>query len=199
MSTQPQHQMPYGGPPFQPQVGVSPNLLGAFIGLGGAVLALIGSCGTWVSASFLGASLEVDGLQGDGKITLVLAIFVIGALAAGAFVPALKHQIWPPIIALVAGVIILLILLLNIVNGAKAVGDAAKYGASISPGWGVILLFIGTLAFLAGAVMQLLQGLKAKRGMALPGQPFPGGMQGHMPTQQPPQQFGQSPQQPWQK
>ncbi|RRD07337.1 hypothetical protein EII34_02300 [Arachnia propionica] len=215
MSTQPQYQMPYGGPP-QPPGGPTPAApVGAFIGLGGALLAIIGSCGTWVSASFLGQTLEVSGLDqdGDGRLTLVLAIVAVALLALGAFLPALKNQIWPPIVVLVAGVLILLILLINLINGAKVIGDANKYGASISPGWGVILLLIGTLVFLAGAVVQLVLILKAKRGPALPGQPFPAGPQGHMPAQQPyvgqpPQQYGspqhgqhppQHPgQQPWQ-
>ena len=48
-------QMPYGGPQPQPQGGPAPSVpVGAYVGLVGALLALIGSCGTWVSASFLG-------------------------------------------------------------------------------------------------------------------------------------------------
>ena len=55
MSTHPQPQMPYGGPQPQPQGGPAPSVpVGAYVGLVGALLALIGSCGTWVSASFLG-------------------------------------------------------------------------------------------------------------------------------------------------
>ena len=74
----------------------------------GALLALIGSCGTWVSASFLGQTREFSGLEGsDGVLTLLLAIVAAVVLGLGAFLPALRSRIWSAVIDQAAAVEIL--------------------------------------------------------------------------------------------
>lgn len=192
MSTYPPQQMPYGGPPPQQYPGpAAPLPIGAFIGLGGAVLALIGSCGSWISATFFGSTYEASGLEGHGKFTLILAIIAAAVLALGAFLPMLRTEIWPPVVGLVAAGLILLFVIITLVEGARAIGGSNAMGAGIGFGWGFYLLIIAVMILVAGAVIQLLQNLKLAKARPGAGQPFPGGPQGYPPHpqygQQPPQ------------
>src|ERR1700712_4977747 len=66
-------------PPIAP---VAPAYPAGWIGVGGAVLALVGSLLPWATITLLGRSLSIAGTHGDGKITLVVALAVAGLLFA---------------------------------------------------------------------------------------------------------------------
>jgi hypothetical protein len=143
--------MPQAGyaPAFAPApkgpLAPAPNLWWAAPAL--VLLALIGSAGTWVTASFGSIEKSVTGLDGgDGFFTLVTAIVALVLL----IVWRQAGERWAPIVAAVMATIGTLIPLIYVIDpstGVDGLGNLADY----SRGWGLWLAFLasGGLAVLS--------------------------------------------------
>jgi hypothetical protein len=111
-----------------------------------AVLA-IGSVGPWATASLGAISASKNGLEGDGVITLVLAL-VTGALLTAHFLGRLGRA--APIAATALGAIALLICVIDIVDASGSEG-----AIDTGPAWGLWLAALGAAGTLAVGIVLL--------------------------------------------
>jgi hypothetical protein len=115
---------------------------------GGAVLALIGSFLTWATVEAGGASATVSGMDGDGPITLVLAI----ATAVFWFLRKRTEARWPTFLAAAGGVLTALVAIIDIADVNRVAGDLGDF-ADASVGIGLWLVLIGGVAATVGALL----------------------------------------------
>ena len=126
----------------------------ALIALVGAVLIAIGSFLPWVSVEAGGFSDSKTGIEGDGTITLFLAV-VIGVIAA----IALSRGALPKaaaIIAIIAAVIAIAIAVIDFIDIQSRISDVEDESAglaSASMGLGMWVLIVGSIAALVGSIM----------------------------------------------
>ncbi|WP_229052883.1 hypothetical protein [Aeromicrobium sp. Leaf350] len=120
----------------------------------GALLVLIGSVGTW--ASFGG--FTKGGLEGDGVITLVLAV-LIGGFAGGVFAPLSVARVmrW---FVLPFGFLALLVAIIDVVDISSSGNEfASELGVSslgLTVGWGLWVVLIGAVtAVVAGLLLTI--------------------------------------------
>ena len=114
------------------------------------VLALaIGSVGPWATASLGAISASKNGLDGDGAITLVLAL-VTGALLAAHLLGRLGRA--APIAATVLGAIALIICIVDLIDAS-----GSKLGIDTAPAWGLWLAAFGAAGTLAASIVLLRQ------------------------------------------
>ena len=205
MSMQPPYLMPYGAPPNHPHRG--PGILspvGACIGMVGALVVIIGSYGPWLSVSVMWGRIEIPGLggvaslglgsPGPGLVPVICAIVALCCLSLGAFVPQLSAQPWPPILALVLGLVTAVVSLSNAGNLHNLANSGSQFLepfpvselVKVDLGWGVVILFIGVLTLMVGAGTQLAVILRAIGSVSAGMTPFPSGMQ----VQGMPQHYG---------
>ncbi len=111
----------------------------AVVSLVGALLLLIGSVTPWVTAG----PLTKNGIEGDGVITLVLALLA-GGFAGATFSPPAVARVmrWFP---LPFGLLALLVAIID-------VADVSGEGYGISVGWGLWLTLIASIILVIGAV-----------------------------------------------
>jgi len=123
-------------------------------GVVAAFLVLVGSFLPWATISFLG-EMSMSGMEGDGKITFVLAI------AAGVLIGLWKR----PLVLVAAGVagLAALIALIDLIDVGRVAGDLGGF-IEVSPGFGLILTLLAALATVALAVLGQAQ--LAKDGQA---------------------------------
>lgn len=116
------------------------------VALGGAGLAALGSLLPWASVTSIFGTISVNGTDGDGIITLVLAI------VAGGLVLARKA----PVAALVLLAIVALVAVIDIADIAGAVDDEELGDfATVSVGFGLWLVALGAAAGLFGTIQHL--------------------------------------------
>ncbi|HHW82327.1 MAG TPA: hypothetical protein GX743_00690 [Actinomycetales bacterium] len=111
-----------------------------FVGLGSAVLMLLGTFLPWATVTSVFGNVSISGVQGDGVIVLLLALIGGAALA----IHVLAKGEWTrfmPWVALGAGALGLLISLIGLINVGSVGGDAY---ASAGIGFGLILTFIAS-------------------------------------------------------
>lgn len=141
---------PAPSPPPSPALG-APSAAGWTWGLAsiatvlGAAAAFIGSFLPWATAG----PFTVAGTDGDGMITLVLAV-AAGALGAGGIAKASKGML------IGSAVCAALVLLIGIVDIAdiNSVADG-PFGLEASVGGGLILTTLGGLVGVIGAILAL--------------------------------------------
>jgi peptidoglycan/LPS O-acetylase OafA/YrhL len=108
---------------------------------------VIGSIGPWATASLAGITASKNGLDGDGAITLVLAL-VAGALLAAHVLGRLGRA--APIAGIVLAAIALIICVVDLIDTS-----GAKLGVDTAPGWGLWLATVGAAGMLATAIVLL--------------------------------------------
>ncbi len=115
----------------------------------GALVVVIGSFLAWASVSVEGFGSEsVGGMDGDGTITLIVG------LAAAAFALFLKGRA-RMIGVIVAGAIIVLVSIIDIVDVGRAAGELGGLpGVDVSVGFGLWLVLIGGIAAVVGAFIK---------------------------------------------
>lgn len=128
-------------------------------GLGGALLLLIGSFGTWATATSAGFgysfSVNVSGLQGDGVFTLLLSLIYAAALAIPMFVRMEpKARGYFPFAAICSAGLAALTVLIAFLRALTTTG--------VGPGWGLILAVIGAAAMLTCAILAFMKAPKIK-------------------------------------
>jgi hypothetical protein len=127
----------------RPPVGPAPNLWWAVPAF--ALLALIGSAGKWVSASFNGEEVKsVTGLGGgDGWLTLVPVLIALGLMIGWRQNRTRGLAIAAAIVAVIAA-LFPLIYIIDPSSGAEAIIEP-----DWSRGWGLWPAFFGSLALAA--------------------------------------------------
>jgi hypothetical protein len=108
---------------------------------------IIGSIGPWATASLAGVTASKNGLDGDGAITLVLAL-VAGALLAAHALGRLGRA--APIAVTVLSAIALIVCIVDLIDTS-----GSKLGIDTSPGWGLWLATVGAAGMLAAAIVLL--------------------------------------------
>jgi len=104
--------------------------------LAGAAVAAAGSAGPWVT--ILGTG--VSGLEGDGLITLVLALVAVGATLRGL----------PPVVAALCGAGILAVAALDLRDIAALPVGEVGWGLTACAAGGAVVLASGAASGLAG-------------------------------------------------
>jgi hypothetical protein len=118
--------------------------------LGCIAVVVLGSFLPWAKVEMLGMSETVGGLEGDGLITLIVAI------VAGAAVYFTQDKL-AGILALVGSAIILIIGLIDFIDLGKVMDGFGLFGDAVNRGIGLYLVLLGSLA---GAVLGVLTILK---------------------------------------
>ncbi len=155
-------------------------MVGRVGGLIAAVVILIGSVLPWATVSSLFGSASVNGTDGDGVITLILAIG-IGVLLG----------LWrrgTAIAATVLGAIVVVVALYDLADVANVADELGGLG-DVSPGVGLVLVLLGGLAATAASVVGIVTIRKAPASAG----PAPYGLPPAQPYGQP---FAQPPAQP---
>ncbi|WP_185744165.1 hypothetical protein [Arachnia propionica] len=198
MSMQPQYPMQPGGqqpPHFGAPATPMPLPIGVIVGLVGAFLVVLSCFGPWAGAEFAGNSASVGAFDDMGWIVLPLALIAGGALAVNAFVPSLRAQVWPAIVATVAAGMVLIVLIVVFAKIADVKSKLGPFGEAIGFQWGLYILILGSLALMVGCVLQLVKVLGRSRsgvpGQPQFGQPQQGGYGQPQGYRQQPPQFGQ--------
>ncbi|KXT77275.1 hypothetical protein [Streptococcus sp. DD13] len=131
--------------------------------LGSSALAVIGVFLPWVTASVsaFGNSLNynVNGIEGDGKIILVLSIVAAVLAVLGDIKQGLSKRLSLGIVVL--GALEALVLVVLLINFGHYSGQLGQYGASLSAGIG---LGLGYFIDVIGAVGTIVAGLLAFSG-----------------------------------
>jgi hypothetical protein len=135
-----------------------PNVIAGFLALGAAVLVIVGSFGPWVTVSVFMGTIEANGMDGDGKITLWCGIGAAVLLAVYLFSEA--HPTWTAFLAtvvlLIAGVIGAMDW--TDINDRLAFADQEDLAIDVFArvGWGLQVM---TIASFAGALLASIQGI----------------------------------------
>ena len=141
---------PTSGLPSPPAQAASPRTAGSSSGvrptfwvmIGAAVLVMLGSVTTWVTASVGIFSVSENGTSGDGTITLILGI----ATAASLLLYLWLHKAAFLIIPLVLFVALVGIMIYEFINITSTHYSSNRITISASVGFGVYLCLIGSIA-----------------------------------------------------
>ncbi len=135
-----------------------PNRIAGFLGIGAAILVIVGSFSPWVTVSVFFGTVEVNGMDGDGKITLGCGLGAMVLLAVHLF--ARSHPTWTAFLATAA------FLLSGIIGAADwsdlndllatSNEDDLDFGVLARVGWGLQVM---TIASFAGALLAGIQGI----------------------------------------
>lgn len=134
----------------------TPSPIGAWVLLVAALAAVIGALLPWAELSVpfgRGLSVQVNGTEGDGRITLALGIVV----ALAAVLAFLRHYLatWAAIIALFASALLITIAIVDIVDVKRAAGDIRLVFVEVEVGSGLWLTLAAGVAGVCGAVVLL--------------------------------------------
>jgi hypothetical protein len=150
----------YGAAPTMPAPGgTSASLDGArsllWVVLAGAAVVVLGSFLPWASVTVFGAELTVDGMDGDGPLTLIGGALV-GALTLAAHLQ--RPARWKVVTALVLAALVTLIAVIDVVDVSSRVADvegelAVDLEASV--GIGLWLVLAGSVVATVGTALTL--------------------------------------------
>jgi Protein of unknown function (DUF2510) len=116
----------------------------------GAAAVVVGSLAPWATASTPFGSIDVNGTDGDGKITLVLGAVVVGFVL-------LRNYFVSMILSAIAGAI----LVYEFSDVSRTVGDIDSEFVKTSVGWGLYLGAIGGVVAFVGS-LQLWRARRAE-------------------------------------
>lgn len=123
---------------------------GQQLAIGGSGAAAIGAFLPWVKVSILGQTASQNGIDGDGTITLALALVAAGVIVVRNWEKVDKAAV------LVAGLVtagIGVMYIMDPASGTSASGTMME--SAFSPGIGLYLTALGGIGMLAGAGMDL--------------------------------------------
>ncbi len=138
-------------PQKKPAATVAPAI--GWIVLGGAVLAALGSFLPWAEASGFGQTETASGFDGDGVITIVMAV-IVGVLAfplaTGTMTRGRTYA------ALAVSVLIAVICVIDIVDVSRVADD---FGGAIevSVSYGLWMTLVGGLVATGGSIAAIVQ------------------------------------------
>ncbi|MFM1725215.1 hypothetical protein ABEU20_003822 [Rhodococcus sp. PAM 2766] len=116
---------------------------------------VVGSIGPWAT----GGGHSMAGTEGDGRITLALAI----AAALALTVRAVRQHVWAVAVPMVASVVVLVVAIADLTNLDELLGALSSF-FSISIGWGLWLL-LASAAGLAVSAFALTVSTASARGI----------------------------------
>ncbi len=139
-----------------PSAPTSSPPIGAWVLLAAALAAVIGALLPWAELSVTfgqGLSAQVNGTEGDGKITLALGIVV----ALAAVLAFLRHHLatWAAVIALFASALLVTIAIVDIVDVKRTAGDVRLVFVDVEVGRGLWLTLAAGVVGVCGAVVLL--------------------------------------------
>lgn len=151
-----QPELPVTSPPPPPPPGgrsksiTAPWSIGRRVALAGAAVGVIGSLLPWATMQALLANFSVDGLHGDGQLTIVL----FGV--AGVILLISAHRATTAVV-LALGSIATLIAGYDIVNISNFASQTNSESAliQVSPGIGIYLCVLGGALSVIGAAIDL--------------------------------------------
>jgi Protein of unknown function (DUF2510) len=108
----------------------------------GAAAVVVGSLGPWATASTPFGSIDVNGTEGDGKVTLIL-----GAVALGFIL--LRNYLVAMILSAIAGAI----LVFDFLDVSRTIGDVDNEFIKTSVGWGLFVGAIGGVLAFVGSLL----------------------------------------------
>jgi hypothetical protein len=116
-----------------------------------AVLVVVGSVGTWITASFDGRELaSVTGTDGgDGWFSMITAATTAVLMVLWAF--AGRHR-WVAIVAAAVAAIGAVVALIYVIDPGTGI-EGLKGFADIGRGWGLWLAFVGSLGLVALSIV----------------------------------------------
>jgi hypothetical protein len=122
----------------------------SWVMLAAGALVIIGSFATWVTASLGIFSVSENGISGDGKITLLLAILAIGA-------ELLQLQITKPALSVATLVLFGLLTIMSVyeffnISSTSYSSDGITITATV--GFGVYLCLVGSIAGVAASIIE---------------------------------------------
>jgi hypothetical protein len=130
--------------------GPAPNRTGPIVSLIGGGLVLLGSFLPWatVKTAVLSspASLSVSGTDGDGVITLVLGLVIVGI---GLVCLTSRPRLW--LVSLIAGCAAALVAVIDIVDVGNRVGEIESDYLHASVGVGLWVVLVGAIIAVVGA------------------------------------------------
>lgn len=121
------------------------------LAVGTAVVA-VGALLPWATVNAGLVSVTVAGTDGDGVITLMLAL-VVGGLVLAKWKAGLSRAV--VIVSLVLGAIVLAIAIYDAIDIASSVVDSEFVDLRASVGIGLWLTLLGSIAMVAGAIWEL--------------------------------------------
>jgi len=124
-----------------------PRNVPAIVALGAAGVVVVGSLMPWATAKTVFGDISINGTDGDGVLTLILAL-VVGAIAVALLVGK-RPRLWAYVVLLIAALLTAFIAVYDLVDISRAVGN--EY-AHVSTGAGVWLVAIASLVLVAGGV-----------------------------------------------
>lgn len=116
---------------------------------------IVGSIGPWAT----GGGHSMAGTEGDGRITLALAIVAALALT----VRAVRTHVWAVAVPMVAAVVILVVAIADLANLDALLGALSSF-FTVSIGWGLWLLLASAIG-LAVSAFALTIGTASARGI----------------------------------
>ena len=123
------------------------TVLPAYGAAASAVAVAIGALGPWAKVTTIFGSVSVDGLSGDGRLTLTLALV--------ALVVACWMVARPTFGKAIAGVLLFGAIALTGLYDTWHVAERPDVGAApITVGWGLVLTVIGGLTGVVASVLQ---------------------------------------------
>lgn len=145
----------YGGVPPWQTVRNTPLLGLAIASMAAGLLGVIGSLGPWASAKLFGNELVTTGFDGDGVVTMILSMVIIGLAAAAAFVPAAQRLFW---IMIPAGALALISVIIAIIDMSRlsGLGKTGITGNLVQIGWGLYFVLIASLVVLGASVAHVV-------------------------------------------
>lgn len=139
-------------------VGTRQIPIGAVLAAVGGLLAALGSFLPWETASGNGLTISASGFDGNGGKLIVLA-GVVAIVAAAAWVLDYKLPASPGVLAIAAGVLVLIVVVYNYSGLQDDANQATQLGISASIGLGYFLDAIAGVLAIVGGVLGL-QALK---------------------------------------
>lgn len=117
----------------------------------GGVLAAVGTFLPWMTASFFGSTLTVQGVDGDGVYVLVLAAIAVGIVAVRDWEQSDKYGVT------LCGLLMTLIAGMYVVDPTASIsGQGSELARNlINPGVGLYLSALGSVGTLVGGAMGL--------------------------------------------
>lgn len=129
-------------------------------------VAFIGTFLPWLKATapFVG-TFTVSGIDGDGMIIFGLALFGVGTATFALYHEAGRRLPWRAIPLMVLAALALLVAIFGLLNAASGAGSIREFGGSVSPGFGLILIFLASIGMTVCSVLAFLADKKNNPGL----------------------------------
>ncbi len=135
-------------------VGTRQLPIGAVLAAVGGLLAALGSFLPWETASGNGLSISASGFDGNGGKLIVLA-GIVAIAAAAAWVLDYKLPVSPGVLAIAAGVLVLVVVVYNYSGLQGDTDQATQLGISASIGLGYLIDAVAGVLAIVGGVLGL--------------------------------------------